>query len=152
MTYTISLAICAALALFLSFKFGNTKSLILTIAMVIGLILVFIPAEGMATAGLSIYTISCAFALLYVLIKKGFKTMEKTTSLAIIVPVLLFWSFSLLHLQGARMIAFSTILSLIGAIVMIAKISRFRAESGFLLLIIADALTILLRIVKALTA
>ena len=138
----IILALASAFALLWTFKTRKTLPAIITLGMIAGFIVTLFQAQTLQFPGIHVYMGFVALAFVY-----GFIVKEKELKARIIIclmsaSVFTYWLWVLNHWHGNEMLA--PILVLVaGATGIITKVNM-RNELGFLVMLAADAIAIII--------
>jgi len=131
----------AAFALFWTYRTRKLIPSVISLGMITGVLLVLLPHNVMLTAGLSIYIVFVLFSFIYGLFVKGMTIWQRIIICIMSATILLYWLWRLNHMPGFVLIL--PILSLlIGMAALISKV-KLRNEAGFLVILAADAVAII---------
>ncbi|MFO8128598.1 MAG: hypothetical protein R6T99_01690 [Bacteroidales bacterium] len=142
MILEIILALAGLFGIFWSIRSKQIIPTIITLGMVVGIIFVLYPPEWNADAGFYVYLFFTLVAMLYGLIIRGPGLYQRLVIVLMALPVFLHWLFVMNHWPGN-----TTLLMILPVIVFIAGLfhaRKFRNEMGFLVILFADAVTVLL--------
>ena len=142
MILEILIGLAAVFGLFWTIKTKKPFPAIITLGMIAGIVLVLIPFATIQTIGFYVYMGFVALAFIY-----GFSVKEKETGARIIIILMSFsiftyWLWVLNHWHGNELLA--PILALLIGLYGIISRAKLKNESGFLIILAVDAITIIL--------
>lgn len=137
------LGMAAVVGVLLSIKFGNIKSIFITCGMALGVILILSPLSRFDYAGMLIYLISSIGAALYTMQSKDLSIYQRKCLFGIILPLLIYWIVSIFHFPGLNIVKFLLFFTIVSFFVGIINRCFRRSEMGFVLIFVADALSLL---------
>ena len=145
----IILGLAAAFALFWTIKTRKTFPAIITLGMIAGVLTILFQVRAVQFPGIHLYMGSVAFAFIY-----GLTVKEKETKARIIIclmsaSIFIYWLWILNHWHGNEMLAPALVLAA-GAAGIIMKV-KVKNEAGFLVILAADAIAIIIERVLELT-
>jgi multisubunit Na+/H+ antiporter MnhF subunit len=140
MILKIIVSFAAAFGLYWTIKYKKLFPAIITLGMIAGIAVVFIPTR--TTTGLYIYMVFVALAFVYGLIIKGKSIGERIIICLMAASVFAYWLWVLNHWHGNTLF-FPIITLLTGAAGVFSK-AKLKNELGFLLILFVDAIAILL--------
>lgn len=138
----IIIALAALFAVYWTFRIKKLVPKVINIGMVLGVILVIIPALKLFTEGMYIYLGFVVVAFFYGLADKNRKLIERLVICLMTTGIFLFWMWHLNHWHGNTILlpVFVLIMALVGTL----SKAKLRSEFGFLAIIAADAIKLLL--------
>jgi len=136
------LILSAAFAVYWTFRIKKVMPMVINFGMVIGVLLVMIPALEAFTVGLYIYMGFTALAFFYGLADKNRKPEERLVICLMSAGIFAYWLWSINHWHGNTLLA--PIFVLLVALAGIITKAKLRNESGFLFILAADAIALLL--------
>lgn len=138
----IIIALAALFAVYWTFRIKKLVPKVINIGMVLGVILVIIPALKLFTEGMYIYLGFVVVAFFYGLADKNRKLIERLVICLMTTGIFLFWMWHLNHWHGNTILlpVFVLIMALVGTL----SKAKLRSEFGFLAIIAADAIALLL--------
>lgn len=138
----IPLILASLFAIYWIFRTRKILPSIISIGMIMGVALIMFPSEAMKTVALRVYLGFVFLAFAYPLIAKGKKLEERIIIALMSASIMVYWIWVLNHWHGNTVIL--AILTLVvGATGIIFK-AKFRNELGFLVILSADAISIIL--------
>jgi len=140
----ILLILAAVFAVYWTFKINKVVPMVINIGMVLGLVIVLIPALKLFYAGLYIYLGFVLLAFFYGLADRGRALIERLVICLMTAGILLFWLWVLNSWHGNTTLMPAFVL-LIGLAGLITK-AKLKNELGFLVIIAVDAIAILLNL------
>jgi hypothetical protein len=138
----ILLILASLFAIYWIFRTRQILPTIISIGMILGFALVIFPSETLKTAGLSVYLGFVTLAFAYTFIAKGKNLKERVIIALMSASILVYWIWAMNHWHGNTMLL--AILTLITAAAGIMFEAKLRNELGFLVILAADAISILL--------
>lgn len=129
-------------AIYWSFKIKKVMPMVINFGMVIGVLLVMITALEAFTVGLYIYMGFTALAFFYGLADKNRKLEERLVMCLMSAGIFAYWLWTMNHWHGNTLLA--PIFVLLVALAGIVTKANLRNESGFLFILAADAIALLL--------
>jgi len=136
------LILSAAFAVYWTFRIKKVMPMVINFGMVIGVLLVMIPALEAFIVGLYIYMGFTALAFFYGLADKNRKPEERLVICLMSAGIFAYWLWSINHWHGNTLLA--PIFVLLVALAGIITKAKLRNESGFLFILAADAIALLL--------
>ena len=140
MILKLILAIAAAFGFYWTIKTKKTLPSIITLGMIIGIMMVFIPSK--ITTGIYIYNGFVVLAFIYGLIVKGKSNGERIVICLMAASIAAYWLWVLNHWHG-NAVLFPIITLLVGVVALFSKV-KLKNELGFLVILFLDAVAILL--------
>ncbi len=142
MTLQLLMGLAAAFGVFWTIKEKKTFPAVITFGMVIGIVLVLFPSEAIHTSGIYVYMGFVALAFIY-----GLTVKEKSVLARIIIglmsaSIFAYWLWVMNHWHG-NAVLFPIVTLLAGFVAVFRKV-KLKSELGFIVIIIADAIAILL--------
>lgn len=110
--------------------------------MVVGILMVILPIPALRMPGLYLYMAFVAVAVLYSLIIKSTGFIPRIIIFLIASSILVYWVWVLNHWHGNTLLL--PIFTLLLGLVAVTGKYNLKNESGFLVILVADAITILL--------
>ena len=142
-TLSVILLILAALfAVYWTLKIKKVIPMVINIGMVLGIIIVLIPALKLFYTGLYIYLGFVLLAFFYGLADRGRALIERLVICLMTAGIMLFWLWTINHWTGNTLLMPVFVL-LIGLAGILTK-AKLKNELGFLVIIAMDAIAILL--------
>lgn len=137
----IILEVAALFALYWTIRTRKLVPAIVSIAMIVGIVLVLYPEIQNKFYGLYVYMGACLLAMVYGFTKLSGNRISAYVILLMSTGMFLHWLWVTQHLQG-NLLIFSGITLIAGAIGLIGQ-AKLRNELGFLIILGADAIAIL---------
>jgi hypothetical protein len=134
------MSFAAAFGLYWTIKTKKAFSTIITLGMIAGIAVVFIPTR--TTTGLYIYMVFVALAFVYGLINKGKSVGERIVICLMAASIFAYWLWVFNHWHGNTLL-FPIITLIVGIVAIIRKV-KLKNELGFLVILFVDAIAILL--------
>jgi len=142
MILKVLLGLAAIFAIYWTIKTKKTFPAIITIGMIVGIVLVFFPYNTIQAPGFYIYMGFVALAFIYGLVAKDKNFISRITICLMSASIFTYWLWVLNHWHGnAVLLPIFTLL--IAAAGIISK-AKWRNELGFIVILIADAIAILI--------
>lgn len=129
-------------------KAHDTQSLWLTLALSLGILLIIFPIPGVPVVGSLVYGVALLAVMLYGLLASGMDRDQRVVILLCVVPLLVYWIFSIAHWPGAGKMRLLTIVPLITFVWGLFK--GVKMPFGYLVILLADAIYIAAQGVKIL--
>ena len=142
MILKIILLLAVAFAVFWSFRIKKAFPAIISLGMILGILLTFFLPETIIYFGIDIYMGFVALSFIYSLIVKNKKVWPRVIIGLMSTSIFVYWLWVLNHWHGNELLAPIFVL-LIGAAGIITR-AKLRDESGFLIILSADAVAIIL--------
>jgi hypothetical protein len=140
----VIVAISAVFAIYWTFRIKKVIPMVINFGMALGILLVLIPALKLFTVGLYIYMGFVVLAFFFGLADKNRKLEDRLVICLMSTGIFAYWLWVLNHWHGnTDLLAMFVLLVAIAGI--ITK-TRLRNELGFLVIIAADAIAILLSV------
>ncbi|MEN8225634.1 MAG: hypothetical protein ABFS05_09780 [Bacteroidota bacterium] len=136
------IALAAAFAVYWTFRIKKMIPMIVNFGMVIGILLVLIPPLQLYTFGMYIYMAFTVMAFFYGLADRERKLEDRLVICLMSAGIFLYWLWVLNHWHGNTSLA--PIFVLLVALAGIISRAKVRTEFGFLAILAADAIAILL--------
>lgn len=136
------IGVAAAFALFWTIRTKKTFPAIITLGMVVGVLLAILPARTVQKPGLYVYMGFVAFAFIYGLAAKEKKTGARLIIGLMSASIFAYWLWVLNHWHGNELLA--PILVLVAGLGGIINKAELKNELGFLIILAADAVAILI--------
>ena len=136
------LILASIFAIYWSFRIKKVMPMVINFGMVIGVLLVMISALEAFTVGLYIYLGFTTLAFFYGLADKNRKLEERLVICLMSAGIFAYWLWTINHWDGNTLLA--PIFVLLVALAGIVTRARLRNESGFLFILAADAISLLL--------
>lgn len=132
----------AVFAVYWTFRIKKVMPMVINFGMVIGVLLIMIPALKAYDAGLYIYLGFTALAFFYGLADKNRKLECRLVICLMSAGIFTYWLWVTMHWDGNTLLApmFVLVVALAGIITR----ARVRSEAGFLFILAADAIRLLL--------
>ncbi len=144
MILKILLASAAIFGIYWTIKSKKTFPAIITLGMIVGIsIVLFLPEKNNLT-GFFIYMAFVALAFLYGLVIKENQLPERLIICLLAASIFVYWLWILKHWHGNEVLA--AILALFVSIAGVFSIRKLKDELGFLSILAADAIAILLEV------
>ena len=144
-TLSIILIILAAVfAVYWTFRIKKVMPMVINIGMVLGIVIVMIPALKLFYTGLYIYLGFVLLAFFYGLADRGRALIARLVICLMSAGIILYWLWTLNHWHGNTMLVPVFVL-LVGVAGILTK-AKLKNELGFLVIIAADAIAILLSV------
>ncbi len=141
MILNLIIGLGAIFALYWTYRNRKPIPSIISVGMITGIILVLLPHNILLSAGLSVYIVFVVFAFVYGLFMKGLAVWPRIIICIMSVSILAYWFWRLNHLHGMELLL--PILSLIIGMAAIISKAKLKNEAGFLAILAADAVAIL---------
>lgn len=142
MILNIIIGLGAAFALFWTFLTRKLYPSVISLGMIAGVILVLLPRNILLTPGLALYIIFVFLAFFYGLFMKGLMVWPRIVICLMSASIITYWFWKLYHLHGNEFL-FPVLTLIIGLAAIVSK-AKLRNETGFLVILAADALAILI--------
>lgn len=138
----IIIALAALFAVYWTFRIDKIIPKVINIGMVIGVILVITPAIKLFSEGMYIYLGFVVIGFFHGLADKNRKLLDRLVICLMTTGIFLYWLWVLNHWHGNTilMAVFVLLVAIAGALTK----TRLRNEFGFLAIIAADAIALLL--------
>jgi len=136
------LELASLFALFWIFRTRQIFPAFVSAAMIISIILVLYPSIQNYFDGLYIYMTACLLAFMYGVYKLRNGNLPALIIMGSSASILLYWLWVINHWHGNTLI-FPAITLIIGGVAILSR-ARVKNELGFLVILIADAITIIL--------
>jgi hypothetical protein len=138
----IPLILASLFAIYWIFRTRQLLPTIISVGMIMGFGVVMAPSGAIKTMGLFVYMGFVSLAFAYAFIAKGKNLRERVIIALMSASILVYWIWALNHWHGNTVIlAFITLIVGIMGIIFKAKL---RNELGFLVILAADAISIIL--------
>ncbi|MCT4600383.1 MAG: hypothetical protein N4A32_05745 [Marinifilaceae bacterium] len=137
------LGMAAVVGVLLAIKFGNIKTILITVGLALGIILILSPLKRFDYAGQLIYIISTIGALAYTLRFNDISKQQQKCLFGIIFPILIYWIVAFFHFPGLGIVRFLLFLTIVAFFVGLVNRCFRRSEMGFVLIFVVDALSLL---------
>ena len=138
----ILLALAAAFALLWTIKTRKTLPAIITLGMVVGVIVTLLEVQTIQFPGIHVYMVFVAVAFVYGIIIREKELKARIIICLISASIFIYWLWILNHWHGNEMLA-PILVVLTGAVGIITK-AKLRNELGFLVILAADAIAIII--------
>ena len=138
----ILLALAAAFALLWTIKTRKTLPAIITLGMVVGVIVTLLEVQTIQFPGIHVYMVFVALAFVYGIIIREKELKARIIICLISASIFIYWLWILNHWHGNEMLA-PILVVLTGAVGIITK-AKLRNELGFLVILAADAIAIII--------
>jgi hypothetical protein len=138
----VFLMLAGMFALYWQIKIKKAVPVIITVGMIVGMLMVFIFPDPIRSAGYLIYMGFVALAFLYGLAVKEKGIPSRIVIILMSAGIFTYWLWVLNHWHGNEILA--PILTLITGGMGIASKVKLKNETGFLILLAADAIAILM--------
>ncbi len=142
MILMLILALASAFAIYWTIKTKKTFPAIITIGMILGIVMVLLPFKALDTTGIYIYMVFVALASVYGLIVKDKNIISRITIILMTASIFAYWLWVLNHWHGNTVLL--PIFTLLVAAIGIFSKAKWRNELGFIVILIADAIAILI--------
>jgi hypothetical protein len=138
----IIIVLAAMFAVYWTFRIDKLVPKVVNIGMTLGVILVITPALQLFTVGMYIYLGFVILAFFFGLADKKRKLIDRLVICLMTAGMFLFWLWHLNHWHGNTILmpVFVLIIAMVGAL----SKAKLRNEFGFLAIIVADAIAVLL--------
>jgi len=138
----ILIIVAAVFAIYWTFQIKKVVPMVINIGMVLGIAILMIPALKLFETGLYIYLGFVVMAFFYGLADRNRALIDRLIICLMTAGIFLFWLWTINHWHGNTLLmpAFVLLVALAG---LVTK-SKLRNELGFLVIIAADAIGILL--------
>lgn len=138
----VIIVLAALFAVYWTFRIDNLIPKVVNIGMALGVILVIVTALQLFTVGMYIYLGFVVLAFFHGLADKKRKLIDRLVICLMTAGIFLFWLWHLNHWHGNTILlpVFVLIMAMIGAL----SKAKLRNEFGFLAVIVAHAIAILL--------
>ena len=138
----ILLALAAAFALLWTIKTRKTLPAIITLGMIVGVIVTLLEVQTIQFPGIHVYMVFVAVAFVYGIIIREKELKARIIICLISASIFIYWLWILNHWHGNEMLA-PILAVLTGAVGIITK-AKLRNELGFLVILAADAIAIII--------
>jgi hypothetical protein len=138
----ILLGLAAAFAVYWIFKTKKLIPAMISLGMIVGIILVIIPSLALVIQGFYIYMGFVAIAFIYGLTVKAKNIGERLVICLMSAGIFIYWLWVLNHWHGNERLA--PILVILTALAGLIGKVKLKNESGFLAILLADAIAIIL--------
>ena len=138
----ILLALAAAFALLWTIKTRKTLPAIITLGMIVGVIVTLLEVQTIQFPGIHVYMVFVAVAFVYGIIIREKELKARIIICLMSVSIFIYWLWVLNHWHGNEMLA-PILAVLTGAVGIITK-AKLRNELGFLVILAADAIAIII--------
>jgi len=142
MILKIILGLAAAFAIFWTIKTKKISPAIISGGMIVGILFVFFPSESIQTSGLFIYMGFVALAFIYGFFVKDKTIISRITIILMTASILAYWLWVLNHWHG-NAVLFPLFTLLVATVGIFGK-AKWKNELGFIVILIADAIAILI--------
>jgi len=142
MILSIIIGSAAAFGLFWTIKTKKIFPGIITLGMIIGIVLVLIPTTIVKMPGFYIYMAFVALAMLYGVIVKERKIGERIVITLLSASIFMYWLWVINHWHG-NAVLFAILAFMVGLVAIFRKMN-FKTELGFLLILFADSIAIII--------
>lgn len=142
MILSIIIGSAAAFGLFWTIKTKNIFPGIITLGMIVGIVLILIPAKIVKIPGFYIYMAFVALAIVYGVIIKEKKIGERIVITLLSASIFTYWLWVLNHWHG-NAVLFAILAFMIVLITLFRKMN-FKNELGFLIILAADSIAIII--------
>jgi hypothetical protein len=139
----IILGFASILALYWTFRNPNWITTSITIGLIIGIIFAFLKIGLSIVLGVNVFLVFSAVGLLYALFFKAMPYAKRLVLLFTILPVFLYWFFSINHLAGAHWLFHGLYLPFIFLVYALARPISLKKEWGIVFIMLAEAFSIL---------
>jgi hypothetical protein len=138
----IVIVLAAMFAVYWTFRIDKLIPKVVNMGMALGVILVIVTALQLFTVGMYVYLGFVVLAFFHGLADKNRKLIDRLVICLMTTGIFLFWLWHLNHWHGNTILlpVFVLIMAMIGAL----SKAKLRNEFGFLAVIVADAIAILL--------
>jgi len=142
--YKILLGLASAFALYWIFKTKKLIPALISLGMIVGITMVIFPTLAIVVPGFYVYMGFVAVAFIYGLTAKSKNIGERIIICMMSIPLFLYWLWVLNHWHGN--LIFAPILVIITALIGLVSKAKLKNETGFLAIILVDAVAIILEI------
>lgn len=142
MILSVIIATAAAFGLFWTLKTKKIFPAVVTLGMIVGLILIFIPGKMLQMPGFYIYMIFVGLAAIYGIIVKEKTIGERIIITLLSVSIFAYWLWILNHWHG-NAVLFAILAFMVGLVAIFRKMN-LKNELGFLVILVADSIAIII--------
>lgn len=138
----IILELAALFALFWTLRTRKLFPGIINILMIVGIVLVLYPDIQNKLYGLYVYLAACVLAMVYGFVQLKSNKLSSYLIIIMSTSMFVYWLWITNHLEGNTLIfPFITLLAGIFAVI---RRTKMKNELGFLVLLVADAITVII--------
>lgn len=142
--YKILLALAAAFAIYWIFKTKKVIPALISLGMIMGIVMVIFPSLALLLPGFYIYIGFVAIAFIYGLTFKSKNFGERLVICLMSAPIFIYWLWVLNHWHGN--VFWAPIIVIITALAGLISKAKLKNETGFLAILLVDAVAIILEI------
>jgi len=142
MILSIIIGSAAAFGLFWTIKTKKIFPATITLGMVVGIVLVLFPATIVKMPGFYIYMAFVALAIIYGVIVKEKKIGERIVITLLSASIFMYWLWVINHWHG-NAVLFAILAFMVGLVAIFRRMN-FKTELGFLLILFADSIAIII--------
>src|SRR5512138_277321 len=142
--YKLLLLLAAAFAIYWIFKTKKLVPALISIGMIVGIVMVIFPSMAVLVPGFYVYLGFVALAFIYGIAVKSKNFGERLVICLMSASIFVYWLWKLNHWHGNEMLAL--ILVILTALIGLISKAKLKNETGFLAILLADAVAIILEI------
>jgi phosphatidylglycerophosphate synthase len=142
--YKILLGLAAAFGVYWIFKTKKLVPSLISIGMIVAVVMVIFPSLALFGPGLYTYMAFVALAFIYGLAVKSKNFGERIVISLMSAPLFIYWLWVLNHWHGS--VFWAPIIVILTALIGMITKAKVKNETGFLAILLADAITLILEI------
>jgi hypothetical protein len=142
--YKLLLGLAAAFAVYWIFKTKKVIPALISIGMIVGIAMVIFPSLALVIPGLYIYLGFVAIAFIYGLTVKSKNFGERLVICLMAAPIFVYWLWVMNHWHGN--VFWAPVIVILTALIGIISKAKLKNETGFLAILLVDAIAIILEI------
>jgi hypothetical protein len=142
--YKILLALAAAFAVYWIFKTKKLIPALISLGMIMGIVMVIFPSLALVMPGFYIYMGFVATAFIYGLTAKAKNFGERVVICLMSAAIFVYWLWVLNHWHGNEF--WAPIIVILTALIGLISKAKLKNETGFLAILLVDAIAIILEI------
>jgi hypothetical protein len=142
--YKLLLGLAAVFAVYWIFKTKKLIPALISLGMIVGICMVIFPALAWVVPGFYIYMGFVALAFIYGIAAKSKNIGERLVISLMSLPIFIYWLFALNQWHGN--LIFAPIIVILTALIGLISKAKLKDETGFLAIILVDAIAIILEV------
>ncbi len=145
MVSKVAIVIAAIAGLAWAIRSKQLQSLIITLLMCLGILLLFMKGGTVQHIGFITYIVACFGAIVYAFLQKDIDLLQRAVILAIAFPVFLLWLLLINHWPGTKWVKTFMFIPVLAFLLSFSLKNKFKSEYAFLVILCVDAILISLR-------
>ncbi len=123
---------------------SDLKSKLITIGLGLSIAFALCSLPCIKTIGIILYIVLSILVIIFSITRKDLNKSDRLIIILIILPIVVYWTFAFNHYPGAHLLKFLLIIPVFSFIACLIKGKKFNNEFGYLVIYIADTLTVFL--------